>query len=384
MKTDRDCVGCLACYNSCPKQAISVVQNKQGFYRPLIEKKQCINCGQCDRICDKVFIEGTNTPFQKGFAFSNAHKEVKNHSSSGGAFYTIAKIILEEGGIVYACIFQNGQALHTRISSINQLLLASGAKYVQSLIGAAFIKIKSDLLDNKTVLFVGTPCQCAGLKAFLGKEYDNLLILDFICHGVPSPDLLQCHLRNISKGRKIDEESVNFRDKRQSIKSYGLSMSFEDGSSYYGSNSKDNYLKLFNYNYFFQESCYKCKFKKIKCNSDITIGDIWNDQIKKTLSDEEYSLIIVNSLKGKKTIKRICSSGKIVEINILDELIVNNSRLVSSYKPSNADMLQSLQQCKEYRIPFVIRTIRKIIVLTRIYKFRKAIGSYSQLENDDD
>ena len=204
-----------------------------------------------------------------------------NNSSSGGGFHSLASIVLQSGGVVFAAGFdEQNNVIHMPVHSLDKLFLVTRSKYVQSFIGETYKQIRSELLKSKMVLFCGTPCQVSALKSFLNdKNYDNLILVDFICHGVPSPSILKEHLANISCGKTIKQGTINFRDKRNGIDKYGLSVQYEDGSEYYASNHDDRFLFAFQNNHFLQNSCYSCKFKRIKCASDITISDMWNKSV---------------------------------------------------------------------------------------------------------
>ena len=220
----KDCCGCGACMNKCPKKAITMCEDEAGFVYPVINEELCVKCGACQKACGfKSEITGDTSFEQKVFAFSSKDDVVITTSASGGAFAEIAKKVLtEKNGVVYGSISENRdkdwKVHHTRIDNINDLSSLQGSKYVQSEIGTTYSDVKQDLSEGRFVLFSGTPCQIDGLNHYLGKQYDNLLTVDIICHGVPSRKLYTDFLRSQEEklGCKIDR--FVFRDFSRCIK----------------------------------------------------------------------------------------------------------------------------------------------------------------------
>ena len=185
---NNSCTGCGSCYNACPKNAISMQWDKYGFYKPVIDKEKCVNCGLCEKVCpiDKFNSTNENTP--KVFALQINDEGQLYKSASGGAFAVLAKEVIAQGGAVYGVIYDDEMKVcHSRTETFDCLEKMYSSKYVQSNTKNTFKQAKEDLENEKTVLFSGTPCQIAGLKSFLKKDYQNLLTVDLVCHGSQSP-----------------------------------------------------------------------------------------------------------------------------------------------------------------------------------------------------
>lgn len=207
LKNWEECTGCNSCYNICSQKAILFTEN-QGFKYPVINMDKCINCGMCVKVCPYHNRE-KGTEIGKVYACQNKSSDILSKSSSGGVFASLAKLVYENGGVVYACkLDRNFQAKHIRSDRQEELNELLGSKYVQSDIGSSYRQAEKDLKNNKLVLFCGTPCQIAGLKSFIKKNYENLITMDFICHGVPSPIVLKKYLNHLEE---------KYRDKITSV-----------------------------------------------------------------------------------------------------------------------------------------------------------------------
>lgn len=208
---ETSCCGCAACANVCTRQAITMQRDKKGFLYPVIEAGKCNNCGLCEKICPMLNGNEERIPVHT-FALKNKNEAVRMQSSSGGLFTILAEGILRENGVVYGAVFnEEWNVIHTRIDSTEELHRLRGSKYVQSVIGDIFKQVREDLKANKKVLFSGSPCQVAGLNAFLRKEYDNLTTVDFVCHGVPNPRIWEEYLQGeISARRAAAGKSSDF------------------------------------------------------------------------------------------------------------------------------------------------------------------------------
>lgn len=212
-----ECTGCMACANICPYHAISVVQDEEGFDRPKIDQKLCMDCGLCQKTCPINYHPSITEP-KKIFSGWSSNESVRMGSSSGGAFTEIARPILEEGGVVFGCVLnENLKAEHSYVETLNDLThKLCGSKYVQSRIGKSYVTAKNFLKQGRKVLFSGTPCQIAGLKNYLRKDYDNLITVDLICHGVPSPIVFEDYKKFISTHERMEITDVKFRCKKSS------------------------------------------------------------------------------------------------------------------------------------------------------------------------
>ncbi|MCD7835994.1 MAG: 4Fe-4S binding protein, partial [Lachnospiraceae bacterium] len=228
------CTGCEACTNICEYDAIQMHRNKEGFLYPIIDYEKCIKCNKCQSVCPlNKNIKGSSDSDIEVYAMKSKNKELRIHSTSGGAFSELAQIILNDGGSVAGAVYkQDWSVKHKLIGDINQLELLRRSKYQQSEIGLLYREIETKLNNNFKVLFCGAPCQAAGLKCYLNKDYDNLYICDFICRGVPSPGLFQAYLKYLKEIYGSEITSVWMKNKRNGWHSLTTVISFLDGNEY--------------------------------------------------------------------------------------------------------------------------------------------------------
>lgn len=290
------CTGCFACYNICPKQAIEMQEDENGFIYPQINKDKCIECNLCKRVCPSLNLVQKNTPLYCYAAFAK-EKEIRNRSTSGGIATIFSKYVIENDGIVYGASFIEGcKVAHIRISEIQDLEKLQGSKYVHSYIKDTYRLVKTDLKNGKNVLFVGTPCQVAGLKKYLNKNYDNLILIDIICHGVPSQKYLQEEVNRLVGTCRIDR--VNFRIEND----YGLYV-IKDNKQINGNDiSNSPYADAFMSGLSLRENCQSCMYAGDQRISDITIGDFWGLKEDSKFYDGKekgISVIIITTKKGE-------------------------------------------------------------------------------------
>lgn len=322
----KDCCGCGACIQSCPKNCISLDEDSEGFLYPKVNIRQCVDCGMCNRVCPVICQGGQHKPLQV-FAAKNPNEEIRRQSSSGGIFTLLAEKILEEGGVVFgACFNSNWEVVHDYTETLSGVARFRGSKYVQSRIGDSYQKTESFLQEGRKVLFSGTPCQIAGLRLYLRKEYENLLTVDFICHGVPSPGVWREYLKNIAARRaaagkntvlssSLDNQddlsgritSISFRDKVLGWKKFSFVVrgSATDGAEKNSVLLSEDlhtniFLKGFLADLYLRPSCYACPAKSGKSGSDITIGDFWGIEyvLPKMDDDKGISAVLINTQKG--------------------------------------------------------------------------------------
>lgn len=196
IKDKKACCGCGACVQRCPKQCITLHEDSEGFLYPVADASVCINCGLCEKVCPVINQHTAHEPLQT-FAAKNPNEAVRAASSSGGVFTMLAERVIKSGGVVFGAAFdQQWKVVHTCATTIGGLQKFRGSKYLQSQTNNTFKEAEAYLKQGRQVLYSGTPCQVAGLKRYLRKDYDNLLTLDFICHGVPSPGVFRTYLRD--------------------------------------------------------------------------------------------------------------------------------------------------------------------------------------------
>lgn len=332
MLPDIDCVGCCACANACPKNCLNMVASKDGFLHPQIQKDNCVNCGACEKACPVINKNPKGKESIQACSVFSKNDNIRISSSSGGLFYTVAKYIIENNGIVYGAAFDKDLYLsHKGVDSVEDLCLLQGSKYIQSDIKLCFREIKKHLATNRPVLFCGTPCQVEGLLCYLKKPYENLFTLDFICHGVPSPKAWQEYIKYQEKVFSSKACSTYFRDKSNGWLSFSSKVEFVNKTEYLEVHYKDTYMKAFLQNISLRKSCYDCKFKSVNRNSDITMGDLWG--IKNILphitDDKGVSVAFVQSEKGKYLLEQVKDFLWLQEISA-DLAIANNSAMIKS------------------------------------------------------
>lgn len=312
-----NCTGCHACYNVCPKNCISMNFDEEGFLYPSVDLEKCVECGVCEKVCPIIHtVEVENEPIAVGCY--NKDEKIRMDSSSGGIFTLLSELVINSGGVVFGAEFdENYNVRHNYVDNMEELKKFRGSKYVQSTIGNSYCDAKNFLEQGRKVLFSGTPCQIAGLKRYLQKDYDNLICQDIVCHGVPSTYVWEHYKNFISDGKKII--GVNFRDKCTGWKTYSLKFDFEDGSSYQNIGNDNAYIKGFVKDFYLRPSCYECKYKTLHRESDVTLADFWGIEANASELDDNKgtSLIFVNSDKGRKCFEKIKENiiFKVVDIN---------------------------------------------------------------------
>ncbi|MDU6198528.1 MAG: Coenzyme F420 hydrogenase/dehydrogenase, beta subunit C-terminal domain [Intestinibacter bartlettii] len=325
-----NCTGCHGCYNVCPKKCIDMNFDEEGFLYPSVDSNKCVECGLCEKVCPIMHIvEVENEPIAIGCY--NKDEKIRMESSSGGIFTLISELVIQSGGVVFGAEFdENYNVRHSYVDNIQDLHKFRGSKYVQSTIGNSYYDAKQFLEQGRQVLFSGTPCQIAGLKRYLQKDYDNLICQDIVCHGVPSIYVWEHYKNFIANGRRIS--SVKFRDKSTGWKTYSLQIDFDDGSSYKDIGNENSYIKGFVKDFYLRPSCYECKYKTLHRESDITLADFWGIEANVPELDDNKgtSLIFINSDKGRLCFEKIGKSIVFKIINIENAVTFNPS----SHKPA--------------------------------------------------
>lgn len=293
---ENSCLGCCACINICPKDAISMVENMYGSTIPKVNMEKCIVCNSCINVCpNNKNTEKSRSDY--AYAVWSKNDEDITYSSSGGAAAVFSRFILRNNGIVFGAVFNDSTVKHIRVDNELELYKLRGSKYVQSQVGMVYRLVKKEVMDNTLVLFIGTPCQIAGLQNYLGKQYENLVTIDLICHGTPPKRYLQEYINNVIKKNDV-WNNVTFRGE----KDFFLTVLNDNHILYQCKADEDLYFKAFLDGLIFRENCYQCKYACIDRVSDITIGDFWG--LDKTKLSHPYtgkvSLVLLNSYKGKR------------------------------------------------------------------------------------
>lgn len=300
------CCGCSVCADICPKSSITMQTNNEGFLYPVINPATCIECNICQKYCSVNTCSNTLqdhlTFEQEVYACRNVSNEILMKSSSGGVFYELAKLTLAKGGVVYGADFDVQHVVrHIKISTLADVDRLLGSKYVQSDKRGIWKDVHNELLTGHNVLFCGTPCEIGALRNFLRKDYENLLCVDFICMGTPSPEVWRRHITDIETYYKEKAETISFRTKKYGAYTHSLSLSFPSGRKYWRPQFAEPYVKAFHSRLYLRKSCHKCSYKKIHRDSDITMADFWGIQNTDIpiQTDKGVSMLIIQSPKGK-------------------------------------------------------------------------------------
>lgn len=297
----KDCSGCGACVSPCPKNAIKLVKDECGFYYPEIND-DCINCGLCKTTC--LRISETNNYQDNLNTYAAWSKDANNRfvSTSGGMFYEFAKKIISDGGVVAGAKYdENNMVIHSLATSLEEVEALRQSKYTQSNTLLIYRDIKKHLLEGKKVLFCGAPCQVAGLRAYLNKDYEKLYLLDFICRGVNSPKAYEMWLKEIEKkeGSKIVKVWFKYKEHGWNKSPTCTKVTFENGKEKVLFQDENTFMcGYLQSNLYIRPSCGNCSFKGLPRQGDITLGDFWG--IEKAYDDDKgTSMVLINNERGQ-------------------------------------------------------------------------------------
>ena len=321
------CTGCGACASGCPRDAIAMERDKEGFSYPVIEPDTCIRCGHCTAICP-ILHEREPKPLPAAFAAWNRDDSIRRDSTSGGAFTALADYVLEGGGIVYGAAFDGRQHLrHVACFRKEDLWRLRGAKYVQSNLGETFREIRT-ALESRTVLFSGTPCQVDGLYRYLGRRPENLITCDLVCHGVPSPGVWENMARSIEQRRHKGLQAVRFRNKVTGWKDSHFTTVYDDGSVDSAPLFRTEYGRAFGRALFLRPSCHRCAYTNLNRPGDFTLGDFWGLRPDELPEQQEkgVNLLLVNTAHGSHIFDQLPLGRQAFPI---ERAVAGNPRLAS-------------------------------------------------------
>lgn len=333
----QNCCGCTACYNICPKKAIIMLPDEEGFLYPKVDMQRCINCGLCEKVCPTLHkvdhLENT-----EGYILRNKDANIVKESTSGGAFTAFAEHFFKQGGVVFGTGYDDNMRVICKLASKSvDLKEMRGSKFVQSNLGTVFQNVKEKLNTGTLVLFTGTPCQIAGLIAYLGKRPSNLVCIDFVCRGVPSPELWKNYVDMMEKKYNSKMIGARFKNKTYGYHATTMKIDFKNGKTYYASGRTDPMMKAFVREMASRPSCSKCVFKGIERDSDITMFDCYEFASITGLKDDDkgYTSLLVHSETGKKLLNEISDDVECYSAAV-DKLITKNGIMVcNSAKPNS-------------------------------------------------
>lgn len=358
------CSGCGACIDICPKNCINMKEDKEGFKYPVVDISKCINCSLCESVCSS---NHKMTPIKtiNSYAVFSKLDNVRYNSSSGGMFYHLAKFVLDQKGVVFGAAFDTDWNLkHIKIDNLEQLSKLMKSKYIQSSTEGIFSLIKELLEANKMVLFSGTPCQVNALSLFLKKDYENLVKLDLICHGVPSNKVFQSYLNSFNKVNSID-----FRSKLNGWKRFSMVIDFDNKKRYENSFDNDNFFQLFLSNYILRPSCYNCKSKGKNRTSDFTVADFWGvDTIIPEMADDKgTSLLLINSDKGAEIFNKISNEIYYKKVDKSEALKYNKNYYHSENEPKYRNILfKYIRFSKNPKFKIIFNTYHTICLFNNL------------------
>lgn len=329
----QQCCGCSACVVICPRNAIHMEKDQKGFLYPVIDHDLCIKCRRCMNVCDFKKDQPQVSNIKNVVALQHKDRNILKLSSSGGAFTAISDYVLKTKGLVYGAVIDSSSFIvhHTGATTTTGRDKMRGSKYVQSEMGSVFQNIKTDLQKGTRVLFSGTPCQCAGLKSYLGSKPDNLLIVELLCHGVPSNQLLQEHIKHWEKKKGKVAVDYQYRSKKCGYEHTHV-LTFVDGDT---DSSVDLKRLIRLYGFSMRPSCYVCPYTSKSRQGDFTIGDLWEAEEVAGINDHRgVSLLTVNSENAEGMLSEIEQHCRLVQLKDTD-LTQNAFSTPVSYTATN-------------------------------------------------
>lgn len=370
------CCGCSACANVCSKRCIAMISDEKGFLYPVADESACVNCGLCEKICP-ILNPKANHEEKLVYAAYNKDEDTRKSSSSGGVFGCLSNEILNRHGVVFGAAYADDfkSIKHIGIKDKEELLRLYGSKYVQSEIGDSYKLAEGYLKAGREVLFAGTSCQISGLKAYLHKDYENLLTVDVICHGTPSPLIWEEYATEREDKFQSKIVAADFRNKRFGWNKSVLLLLFANGKEYCAPGSKDEYIRGFLMNLYLRESCYKCTCKGDNVLSDISLGDFWGiESVLPNFSDNKgASAMILNTEKGKAFFNNIRHNLITEHVTYEDVLRCNPSLVKSVGKPKKSDKFWKIH--RKCGLTKAYKECLKVSFAHKCYHFVRRIGS---------
>ena len=382
-----ECCGCEACKQACPRNCIEMKQDEEGFFYPKVNLENCVDCGICIKVCPFNNYEVPANDVKEAFVIQSKNDTILKIVASGGAYASIAKHIIDVGGISYGASFVGGQIRHTRAENLLELEGHYSSKYVQSRMYDIFKKVREDLNNKKIVLFSGTGCQVVALKKLLNCNYDNLITIDLVCAGVSSPKILEEYTKELEKKHQSKISYINFKEKTYGYNSSTMKIQFNNGDIYSRSRLTDPMMKIFTSRVAHRPSCSNCAIKGVNRYSDITLFDSWSYSTltRSKDNDKGHTNIIVHSIKGLDILNE-CKNSLYIEnvpldlaieldgMNIIEQNSVSNKRDAFMYDYINTGMKEAInkhipitpadiikEQSKKYLYKLgILKTVKRI------------------------
>lgn len=378
------CSGCTACYAACPKQCIEMKADDEGFRYPAVDTEKCIQCGACERVCP-ILNPAKETPTaQKAFLVQHRDESIRLESSSGGAFTAIASYVISKGGVVFGAAYdEQFRVRHCYVEKADELWKFRNSKYVQSDMGDCFRQAREFLKDGRWVCFSGTPCQIEGLSRFLGKPYEKLVMVDVVCHGIPSPLIWNKYLE-YQRVKEQRPDNIRFRDKFYGYKYSTMSLIKGDKNVYHAGSQLDPMLRAFFTNICDRPSCYACPFKKRYRVSDITIWDCFSvyDFDKAMDDDKGTTRVLCHTEMAASIVQEIMDMARCREVEadrlvsgvkeMFESVSMNPKRDVFFHDAARMDGAELFSKYYPMTARVKIKTaIRKVLLTTGVYGIAK-------------
>ncbi len=372
-----DCCGCTACYNICPERCITMQPDVEGFLYPYIDEEKCINCNMCKKNCPILGHKTVEKEEPNAFVIRTKNQKDLMVSTSGGFSTPLAHWVFSQGGSVWTASYdEEWNVVHKQLcKSDYEFDKSRGSKYVQSYLGDTYQRIKKELNKGNKVCFIGTTCQVYGLNAYLQNDFDNLITVDLVCHGVPSPKLWRKYIDYQKSKYNSEIININFRNKTYGYHSSTMMLEFKNGKKYYGSARVDYMLKSFFSEISSRPSCYNCKFKAINRISDYTLFDCWHmsELLNKKDDDKGYTNILVHTEKGMKILNEINEEYNIFSVDAKNSILLDGVMVCNSAVPHhNRKIFYS--DLDEHDLDEHINKYIKISLVDRIIESVKGIA----------